>query len=142
MAATLIYEARITEVQKAEAQGEDLWLASKDLTEATGWEIKPEGICRDVMCIPVPGDRAAAMVREEKDEDFVNLAEFARYMGLPYAHDEGGAVWSFGSSPQALQSNLAGMQAPDFTLPDIEGRMHSLSDYRGKKLFLLLWSSW
>jgi peroxiredoxin Q/BCP len=26
------------------------------------------------------------------------------------------------------------MKAPDFTLPDSEGRLHSLSDYRGKWL--------
>jgi peroxiredoxin len=32
--------------------------------------------------------------------------------------------------------------APDFTLPDLDGRMHSLSDYRGKKVFLLAWASW
>ena len=30
----------------------------------------------------------------------------------------------------------AGGQAPDFTLPDDEGRMHSLSDYRGKPVVL------
>jgi len=30
----------------------------------------------------------------------------------------------------------AGGQAPDFTLPDDEGRMHTLSDYRGKPMVL------
>ena len=30
----------------------------------------------------------------------------------------------------------AGGQAPDFTLPDDEGRMHTLSDYRGKPVVL------
>ena len=29
-----------------------------------------------------------------------------------------------------------GMQAPDFTLPDQNGEMHSLSDYRGSKVVL------
>jgi hypothetical protein len=140
--ATVIYEARTSDVPAAEATGGDLWLPSAALAGATGWELKPEGICRDEMCIPVPADRAAALVREREDEDWLNLAEFARYMGLPSAHDSSGQIWSFGASPQALQSNLAGLEAPDFTLPDIEGRNHSLSDYRGKKVFLLLWSSW
>ena len=142
MAVTLIYEAKTTDVPAAEAAADDLWLSSTDLEAASGWEIKPEGICRDEMCIPVPGDRAAALVREQDGDEWVNLAEFARYMGLPYAHDASGGVWSLGASPQALQSNLAGLDAPDFTLPDIEGRHHSLSDFRGQKLFLLLWSSW
>ena len=142
MPATLIYEARTSDVPAAEVSGDNLWLSWADLERATGWEIKPEGICRDEMCIPVPSDRAATLVREQNNDEWLNLGEFARYMGLPYAHDTSGAIWSVGASAQALQSNLAGLDAPDFTLPDIEGRNHSLSDYRGKKLFLLLWSSW
>ena len=32
-----------------------------------------------------------------------------------------------------------GIQAPEFTLPDQNGEMHSLKDYRGKKVnFVLL----
>lgn len=31
---------------------------------------------------------------------------------------------------------VTGMQAPDFTLPDQNGNLHSLSDYRGKKVVL------
>ncbi|HSY78461.1 MAG TPA: redoxin domain-containing protein [Verrucomicrobiae bacterium] len=34
------------------------------------------------------------------------------------------------------------MQAPDFELPDLDGKLHRLSDYRGKKVFLLAWASW
>ena len=29
-----------------------------------------------------------------------------------------------------------GMKAPDFTLPDQNGEMHSLEDYRGQKVIL------
>jgi peroxiredoxin Q/BCP len=29
-----------------------------------------------------------------------------------------------------------GMQAPDFSLPDADGRVHRLSDYRGRKVIL------
>ena len=29
-----------------------------------------------------------------------------------------------------------GIQAPEFTLPDQNGEMHSLKDYRGKRLFV------
>jgi hypothetical protein len=27
-------------------------------------------------------------------------------------------------------------------LPDLDGKMHRLSDYRGQKVFLLAWASW
>lgn len=32
--------------------------------------------------------------------------------------------------------------APDFALPDLQGRVHRLSDYRGKVVFLNLWATW
>ncbi len=32
--------------------------------------------------------------------------------------------------------------APDFTFPDLDGRMVSLSDYRGKVVFLNIWATW
>ena len=31
---------------------------------------------------------------------------------------------------------------PDFSLPDLEGRMHSLSSERGQKVLLVTWASW
>ena len=34
----------------------------------------------------------------------------------------------------------AGTKAPDFTLPDQNGAMRSLSDYRGKKVILYFYS--
>lgn len=35
-----------------------------------------------------------------------------------------------------------GKIAPDFTLMDIEGNVHTLSDYRGKNVFVVVWTSW
>jgi thiol-disulfide isomerase/thioredoxin len=32
--------------------------------------------------------------------------------------------------------------APSFCLPDLEGRLHSLGDYRGKVVWLEFWVSW
>jgi peroxiredoxin len=37
---------------------------------------------------------------------------------------------------------MQSLRAPDFTLPDLEGRPHALFDYRGKKVFLVFWASW
>lgn len=35
-----------------------------------------------------------------------------------------------------------GDRAPDFTLPALDGRDVSLSQYRGKRLILFFWASW
>jgi len=35
-----------------------------------------------------------------------------------------------------------GKQAPDFTLPDINGKPHKLSDYRGKTVLIIFWATW
>ncbi len=47
-------------------------------------------------------------------------------------------MWGY-RDPRAIQS---GMIAPDFTLMDIEGRPHSLSDYVGEKFIVLVTGSW
>ncbi len=35
-----------------------------------------------------------------------------------------------------------GYEAPDFSLPDLDGKLHHLSDYRGQVVFLNLWATW
>ncbi len=35
-----------------------------------------------------------------------------------------------------------GKTAPDFTLTDINGRQHKLSDYRGKRVLITFWATW
>lgn len=40
------------------------------------------------------------------------------------------------------RSTRTGYEAPDFTLPDLQGRSHRLSDFRGKVVFLNLWATW
>lgn len=35
-----------------------------------------------------------------------------------------------------------GKIAPDFTLSDIEGNVHTLSDYRGKNVVVVIWATW
>jgi hypothetical protein len=46
--------------------------------------------------------------------------------------------WSY-RTPNLVQP---GMFVPDFTLLDMEGNPHSLSDYRGEKFVLLFNGSW
>ena len=35
-----------------------------------------------------------------------------------------------------------GRQAPDLTLEDVQGKRHTLSDYRGRNVLLVFWATW
>ena len=37
---------------------------------------------------------------------------------------------------------VKGVPAPNFILPDLDGKMVSLSDYKGKVVFLNIWATW
>lgn len=38
--------------------------------------------------------------------------------------------------------SAVGLPAPDFSLPDLQGHVHRLSDYQGKVVFLNFWATW
>jgi len=126
------------EVATAQADGDDLWLPAGELPAVVGWTLKPEGLCRDALCVPVPRGREAAFVRGGQ----VNLAAFWRHTDRPWARSEAGDIWVFGTNARERADELLSLQAPDFALPDLAGRMHALSEYRGKKVFLVTWASW
>lgn len=135
---TILSELGAFDGVAGEAAGDDLWLPSGEATRATGWTLKPEGFCRDNVCVPAPPGDADAYVRG----DSVNVAAFWRRMDRPVLHDADGGTWVLGDAAAERAEQLASLRAPDFTLPDLSGRMHSLSDYRGKKVFLSTWASW
>jgi len=139
MAATVIYRAEPYVAASATSRAGDLWLGFDELEAATGWESKPQGLCLGERCVPLPPARTAEFIAP--DETF-NLSAFARYLGQPVVHDEPGGVWAFGEAPAERRAALRSLDAPDFTLPDLDGTLHSLSDYRGKKVLLLSWASW
>lgn len=43
---------------------------------------------------------------------------------------------------EAIQALMPGRPAPDFTLTDINGQQVSLSDFKGKVVYLKFWASW
>lgn len=139
MAATLIYEDLPFASTSAQARGDDLWISLRELDAATGWERKPQGLCRGDRCVPIPPSRKGAFFTA--DERF-NLAEFARYLEAPVVHDDATGVWLFGQAAATRRDALRSLEAPEFRLPDLDGALHALSDYRGKKVLLLSWASW
>jgi hypothetical protein len=140
---TVIFGDREPVSADVRSDGERLWLSAGDLERATGWTLKPEGLCQDDACVPLPADGSWIDA-----EGRIDVAAFARRLRRPAVHDEEHAVWAFGA-PAEVEAAVAGaapgtgpVQAPDFTLPDLDGERHSLSDFRGRKILLLAWGSY
>ena len=51
---TVIYDGVATEVTAPPASSTGLWVTMKDLKLATGFVVKPQGVCRDQLCFPLP----------------------------------------------------------------------------------------
>ena len=139
---TILNEGKATSISTASSTDDDVWLTLPDLAATTGWEVKPEGICRDEMCIMVPDNVMSSIVYEKGDETWFNLAGFARFLERPYAHDAVHNVWSFGGLSKDVDFPFGPLLAPDFTLQDLDGNSYTLSSFRGKKVFLACWASW
>jgi hypothetical protein len=138
----VIYVGAVTNVGAAAVESRDLWLTLADLTRATRFTLKPEGVCRDELCFPIPQDRREEFVVQRGDVTWFNLSAFARLLQQPAAQDAGQGVWCIGPRPAEQNAHVAARRAPDFTLPDLKGNPHKLSDFRGKKVLLLTWASW
>jgi hypothetical protein len=111
-----------------------LWLTEADAARVTGWSLKPEGMCRDDQCVPLP----ATAVRGGR----VDVEAFWRRLGNPVLCADDRQTWVLGTGADERNAALAGLMAPDFTLSDLSGTPRTLSQLRGKKVLLVTWASW
>jgi hypothetical protein len=120
----------------ARVAGERVLLDRAALKDALGWEVHDGLLCNDAMCIPLADE--GALVRDGG----IDLTAFARALDRPLTVDtEEGAAF-LGTSAHERSQALAAQQAPDFSLPDLDGRLHTLREHRGKKILLVAWASW
>ena len=111
-----------------------LWLAAADAARVTGFTLKPEGMCRDDQCVPLPSTAIGA--------GRVDVEAFWRRLGNPVLCADDRETWVLGAGADDRNAALAGLMAPDFTLPDLSGTPRTLSDLRGKKVLLVTWATW
>ncbi len=140
--ATIIHEEHPLKFDTAIAEPNSLWLETSELKRLTGWELKPEGICRGDLCVPIPPGPDAKFTSKRDGATYLNFTALADQLGRPWAGDLTHRVWYFGPEAAERGNALKSLQAPDFELPDLDGKMHRLSEYRGQKVFLLAWASW
>ena len=139
--AMALFQGKATAIEQTLADPTDLWVSPGDLTRINGFELKPEGLCYEQICIPVrPGDDS--LVVERDGSQWVNVTELADRLGQAVVADAEQRVWSFGPVPATMDATLGSAIAPDFELTDRHGKTVKLSDFRGKKVLLVTWASW
>ena len=132
--AVINYGDTEVEVEGARWRDGDVWLPLAAVPSAIGWDLRPEGMCAGETCVPLPPGATWS------DDTHFNLSAFARHIGLAEASDVERDVVAY-VVPDA-GAGTGSVQAPDFTLPDLDGNLHSLSDQRGRKVVLLTWGSY
>jgi peroxiredoxin len=113
-----------------------LLLAPADFGRATGWELKPEGLCRGDVCVPARA-RGDLVVDGQ-----VDLTVAADLLGVPAVIDAEARIAALGTPAGEREHAMRSLDAPDFTLPDTDGNPVSLSDHAGRKRVLVAWASW
>jgi hypothetical protein len=108
-------------------------LRPDELHAITGWEINPEGACKDDVCVPLTG-------LDPADDGTLDMAAFADRMGMPLVADEQHALWALG--PRSGGNVLADVELPELVFSDFEGSTFDLASLRGRKVLLLAWASW
>lgn len=113
-------------------------LAAGDLLAVLGWELKPEGLCRGDVCVPV---RDRALV-EAGDDGRVSLSGVAEALDRPLVIDSKAGVAAIGPQRSSRRHALAGGAMPELALPDVDGHVVDLADLQGKKVVVTAFATW
>ena len=101
-----------------------------DFEKETGWLFKPEGACKGDVCIPLSDDLKT---------DSVDIEALGDAMGLPVVKADSTDLWAIGPESQGSRA-LTSAEAPNLTLPDLDGNLFELNSLRGEKVLLYAWA--
>jgi len=108
-------------------------VATAAFAAATGWDPKPQGLCRGEVCVPAPGAR--------RPDGTVDIAAAAARLGMPTVHDEAHELTAIGPG-SSTGHTLSTAAAPDPELIDRTGNPFRLSSLHGRKVLLVAWASY
>jgi hypothetical protein len=108
-------------------------LSAADFAAGTGWESKPEGLCRGEVCVPAPGAR--------RDDGTVDVDVAAARLGMPIVRDDVHGLTAIGPGT-ATGRTLSTAVAADPELIDRDGNPFRLSSLHGRKVLLVAWASY
>jgi hypothetical protein len=108
-------------------------LSAGAFAAATGWDPKPEGLCRGEVCVPAPGIR--------RDDGTIDVLAAAARLGMPVVRDDEHGVVALGPGTSSGHT-LSTATAPDPELIDRDGNPFRLSSLHGRKVLLVAWASY
>ncbi len=109
---------------------ESLNIPRADFEAATGWALKPEGACRGELCVPL---------NPAPQGHDIDVEPIAAALGMPLVKAAGQDLWALGPAVIGNRA-LATAEAPNLTLPDLQGNAFELSSQRGKKVVVYAWA--
>jgi peroxiredoxin len=116
----------------------DRYVGAAELAAATGWDLKPSGLCRGEVCVPLLGREITA----PDDATRIDVFAWAEALGLLTATDEDASVVAVTPAAATRARDTADGSAPPLTLNDVDGNPVSFDDLSGHKRVLVTWASW
>src|SRR5690606_7069176 len=87
-------------------------------------------------------DRRGALMLDRTSATILLLAVLAAVLGGGLAEYRRHHALSAAPVAAPAPSAMVGRPLPALSLPDLEGRMHALADYRGRRLLINFWATW
>lgn len=110
-----------------------LRVTAAEFAETTGWEPKPEGMCRGEVCVPAP---------EALDNGVVDVEAAARRLGMPIVHDAANKVWALGAATATGRALSTAVARFPSNLIDAMGNAFDFASLRGRRIIMVAWASW
>jgi hypothetical protein len=111
---------------------DSLAVAADVFAERTGWESKPEGLCKGDACVPA--------VNAVLDDGSLSVPVLADRLRMPLISDDVHGIHVLG--PESGGRTLTTTAVPDIELMDVDGNPFRLSTLHGRKVLLVAWASW
>jgi hypothetical protein len=108
-------------------------LTPSELRAVTGYELKPQGLCRDDICVPAAGlDTSGG----------IDLWAAAAFLRRPLAIEDDTGDAALAAPVPALGESVVGQSVADLVLHDLDGNEVAWSAVGRKKKVLVTWASW
>lgn len=110
-----------------------LRVPAAEFSTVTGWDAKPEGMCRGEVCVPAPG---------ALDNGVVDVERAAARLGMPIVHDQASGTWSIGAATATGRTLATAVARFPSSLVDAMGNAFDFASLRGRRIIMVAWASW